>query len=368
MRKQNKQQVLMSIFKKKECTREQLASETKLSLSTLSYILRELVEEQLITVIAIPQSRGRPILMYRLKSDAWFSIGVKVGREEVRGALFNPLMQTVRTYAVRIMANMRNNTGYLSALKQVIENLKCKNLLCVGICSSGIVDENSIVVSHLMNVRNLNVAELLLQLGVENFVLMNDVDALSYAISDMGESDFLTLTYGTGIGASFYKFGKAQHIEIGHSIVSTEGKCYCGQVGCLEYHSSEYAVLKAFLKEDFSFEDFAANEEEKYRDKINELRKISRKNFEKVKDLYEPALRLLSFVVGNLLLILKPSKVFFLGEGLTNAQMVELVRSHVETKFNKEFINSVTFKTVDASWEFGVALASIHKFLRKLIR
>lgn len=368
MRKQNKQQVLLTIFKKKECSREQLALETKLSLSTLSYILRELTEEQLVTAITLPKSRGRPMQLYRIKPDAWFSIGVKVGREEVRGTLFNALMQNIHTYSVRIMAEMRNNAGYSKAIKEVVENLICEKLLCVGICSSGIVDEKSIIVSHLMNVRNLNVAELLSQMNIENFVLMNDVDALSYAISNIGETNFLVLTYGTGIGASYYKFGKAQHIEIGHSIVSKTGKCYCGQVGCLEYHASEYAVLKAFLNKNFSFEDFAANEEEKYRDKINELRELSKSDFERVRSFYEPAFRLLSLVIGNLLLILKPSKVFFLGEGLTNVEMIKLMKNHVETNFNKEFVNSVVFETANANWEFGVALAGFHKFLHKLVR
>ncbi len=368
LRKRNKLQVLLTIFKRKGILREQLASETKLSLSTLSYILRELIEEQLVSSVVVHKGRGRPSQLLRVRSDSWFVIGIKVGREEVRGTLFNSLMEVVRNHSVRIMASMRNNEGYSNALREVLEELKHEKLLGVGICSSGIVDEDSIVVSHLMNVRNLKVSVLLSSMGIENFILMNDVDALSYAISDLGESNFLALTYGTGIGASYYQAGKAQHIEIGHVIVSSTGKCYCGQTGCLEYHASEYAVLKAFLKTDFSFEDFAANEEEKYRDKINQLREISKKNFDEVKVFYEPAFRLLSVVLGNLLLILKPSKVFFLGEGLTNIKMVNLIKNYVQASFNSEFISPTDFAMAGASWEFGVALAALHKYLHKLIR
>lgn len=368
LRRENKLRVLRCLFERGPLSRAQLSDLTGLSTSTLSYIVRELLNEGFIEVTEIEPNKGRPSQILSIARSRWSVIGVKVGREEVRGVLFDATMQPLEKKSVRIFSHMRNNEGYASAILRIVDELRDEKLLGVGICSSGIVSHGEIIVSHLMNVRELKVEDRLAEsLDIGNVVLMNDVDALAYFLSSHEKDDFLTVSYGTGIGASFWSNGHAKHFEIGHAIVTNEGRCYCGQTGCLEYHSSEYAVLKSYLGKDIDFEDFAMNEEEKYRPIVEEIRAKARSNFESVRVHYLGPFRRLSFVLGNLIMVLKPRSVVFLGEGIVNEEMVRILERFVTEKFNSEFIGSVDFRLSHASWEEGVALATVRRFLSKAL-
>jgi predicted NBD/HSP70 family sugar kinase len=126
-------------------------------------------------------------------------------------------------------------------------------------------------------------------------------------------------------------------------------------------------VLKSYLGKDIDFEDFAMNEEEKYRPIVEEIRAKARSNFESVRVHYLGPFRRLSFVLGNLIMVLKPRSVVFLGEGIVNEEMVRILERFVTEKFNSEFIGSVDFRLSHASWEEGVALATVRRFLPKVL-
>lgn len=369
LRRENKLRVMRIIFTQGPLTRGQLRRFTHLSLSTLSYIIRELQEDNLIAVRENKVQRGRPSQIVWINPNAWSVIGIKIGREEVRGTLFDATVKPIKTHRVRVLSRLRNNDGYTTILKQTIGQLLMDNVMGVGICSSGIVGNGKVLISHLMNVKNLEIKNLLEKdFSLKNIVLMNDVDALCCSLSHQMKEDFLVVSYGTGIGASFWSSGQAKHFEIGHAIVSGEGKCYCGQTGCLEFHASEYAVLKSFLGQEIEFEDFVMNEEEKYRPHTEQMRSLAKNDFESMKLHYEKPFRMLSVILGNLLMVLKPSVVFFLGEGMVNEKMVEFLREFVRERFNQEFINNSVFRLASADWEYGVALAAVNKFLPEIVR
>ncbi|MFN4190572.1 MAG: ROK family transcriptional regulator [Pseudothermotoga sp.] len=369
LRKRNKLNVIRNIFDHKMMSRAQIARITNLSLSTLSYIIRELEQENLVCSEEILQGRGRPSQVVKINPSGWSVIGIKIGREEVRGTLFDAAMKPLKNHGVRVFSYLRNNDGYVQAFTDVLEHLLCDNLLGVGICSSGIVEGGKIVVSHLMNVNDLDFGKLLQKdYQIKRFTLMNDTDALCYALPKAERSDFLLITYGTGIGASFWTKGQAQHFEIGHAIVSSDGRCYCGQTGCLEYHASEYAVLKSYTNREIDFEDFARNEEEKYREIIEKVRSLAAKDFHIVETHYRKSLQMLGMIVGNLLMVLKPSTVFLLGEGMVNEQMARFLKEYIKGRFNREFVNDISFLIAKADWEQGVATATVHKFLHELVK
>ena len=261
---------------------------------------------------------------------------------------------------------MRNKKGYSEALQEVVQELFTDRVLGIGVCSSGIVKGEEVVISHVMNVRNWNLRNVLKDF--ERIVVMNDADALCQEISQRADSDFLLVSYGIGIGASLWKNGKIKHIELGHMIVSSKGKCYCGQTGCLEYHSSEYAVLKSYLGMDIDFEDFVVNEEEKYRSVVEELRKKAKEDFETVKKHYEKAFKNLSVAVGNILMGFGVPLVFLVGEGVVNEDMVKLLEKSVKERFNREFIDGVEFHLASANWMLGAARAVVDRYLSDILK
>lgn len=362
--------VLRILLKKPLVDRKGIISEIGVSHSTLSYITRELLSKQLIQVREISQKRGRPYQVLSLNPEAWNVIGIKMGREEVRGTLFDATIKPVKTRKIKIYSDLRSNEGYADAVQKILKELYCENLLGIGICSSGLVQKGEVVVSHLMGIKRFNLKEILRNtLNTGNILVMNDVDALAYAVlHSLNMEDTLVISYGTGIGASFCAKDRLHHFEIGHAVVANSGKCYCGQTGCLEYHASEYAVLKKYLKKEISFADFVEKEEEKYRAHIEQLRSEARTNFSDVYQYYRKAFHELSKLLGSIIMLLNPRHVIFLGEGMVSDQMVEALRKDIQLSYNTEFLGDVEFQLGHADWESGVALAVTHRFLSKVAK
>lgn len=366
LRRENKIRILRYILKNGKTTRNQLASDLNLAHSTLSYIIDELFDEGFLVFEEIKKERGRPYQILNLNPEKFTTIGVKVGREEVRGVLFDARMNPLKEHRVQILSGMRNNDGYTNALRETVRQLHSENLLGVGVCSSGIVKEGKVIVSHVMNVKNWDPQEVLKDF--ERILVMNDSDALCREISQRVNTDFLLVSYGVGIGASLWKDKKIHHIEMGHMLSTSEGKCYCGQTGCLEYHSSEYAVLKSYLGKEIDFEDFITSEEEKYRQTIEELREKAREDFNSMKEHYEKAFKSFSVVLGNVIMGSGVSRVFFAGEGVVSEEMVKILENMVKVRFNRDFVGELQFQIANANWMLGAARAVVDEYLPYVVK
>lgn len=113
--------------------------------------------------------------------------------------------------------------------------------------------------------------------GIPTFV-ENDVNAFALGEAKFGagkgKSDFICLTYGTGIGGAIYinnKLYKGMGCsagEFGHMIIHSDGKdCTCGGKGCYECYASAGALTRAVEKVNSSY--------------LNGMEIFSEKNFSK---------------------------------------------------------------------------------------
>ncbi len=135
---------------------------------------------------------------------------------------------------------------------------------CVGISTAGQVNsELGKIIFASENIPNYTGIEITktirnkynLPVRVEN-----DVNSAATAEAKFGAgrefSDFLCLTYGTGVGGALWlnnKIYTGQHFsagEFGHIVTHTGGKkCTCGNNGCYEMYASTRALVNAVKEE-----------------------------------------------------------------------------------------------------------------------
>lgn len=267
--------VLNYIRKYGPTSRFKIANATNLSGTTVSKIIHQLMQEDLVragdTIDASPRDGrrvgGRRATEVQFNADVGFVVGVDLGRKHLTLSLTNLAFTPIGTISVGFDANQ----GPAVCMPQLAEQLCCfiaahqlnlKQLVGIGMGIPGPMDatRHSLVdPPHMAGWDGKDIRQLLagaLQIPIGKIYVDNDANMGALGESTLGGgqgiSNLVYLKVGTGIGVGLiidgqlYRGSRGSAGELGHISLDTNGRqCTCGRRGCLETVAGGEAILVA---------------------------------------------------------------------------------------------------------------------------
>lgn len=254
----NSRLVLKTIFDGDEMSRADVARMTGLTRPTVSSIVTELIDGNLVRETGTGPSAGgkRPTLL-AVNDSTWKLVAVDLSGDDFRAARLN-LRGDIEARATHSATGLHGE-AVLDAVYALIGAILPESdaLMGIAVATPGLVDPQHGIVLRAVNLGwvNLPLRDLLeVRFGRPVYVA-NDSHMAALAEYTYGETtgsdNRIVIRVGRGIGAGiilngspFYGDGFGAG-EIGHVVVKTGGDlCTCGNRGCLETISSVRAILR----------------------------------------------------------------------------------------------------------------------------
>jgi predicted NBD/HSP70 family sugar kinase len=254
----NSRLVLRAIYDSGAISRADLARLTRLTRTTVSAVVHELIEQGLVEEVGHrPAAVGRTPKLLSVVDDARHIVAVSVTSAGLHGAVVNLRGAIVRRAHLALPAD--DGGGVLGALFPLLDDLIASagsSMLGIGISTPGLIDTTSGVVRSAVNFdwRNLPLRGLVQERYAIPVYIANDSHAMALAEYMFGQgphtNNLIVIEVGQGIGAGiildgrlFYGDGYGAG-EIGHVVVEAGGPpCKCGNAGCLEAMANVPAIV-----------------------------------------------------------------------------------------------------------------------------
>jgi len=249
----NRSLVLQTLYRSGTLSRADLARSTGLTRVTISDLVADLMDENLIVEVGQRDGSrpGKPATMLDLNRGGFQIIGIDLSDYAVfRGAILDLDGVVLERAEVPLDgATGADATAKVVELTQRLVAAASLPLLGIGVGSPGIVD----LAGTVLRAPNLGwpsngagepLQEALAAATGMPVIVANDANAAALAEHSFGAalSDMMLIKVGHGVGAGLIIGGTALFGsrfaagEIGHVVVGTDGgaACACGKVGCLE--------------------------------------------------------------------------------------------------------------------------------------
>lgn len=377
----NKTLVLETILHEAPISRADISQKVGLNKGTVSSLVNELLEDQLIYESGPGQSSGgrRPVILL-FNDKAGFSIGIDLGVNYILGVLTdlrgNIIVEvnkklTVRSYEVVIEILQSVISDLINAAPQ-----SHYGIVGIGIGVPGLVNNHGeVLVAPNLGWKNINLRE-----EIENcfdipVLIENEANAGAYGEKLYGagkENDnILYISAGIGIGVGIILNGKLFYGmngfsgEAGHMIVQVNGKdCTCGSSGCWELYASE----KALLEEARKLKLTGITEETL---SIELLLELANSGNEDIINLFHSIGMYLGVGINNIINIFNPEQVI-IGNRLAMAKdwleksIEKFIKNHTMKYHQKDLIISFS-KHAYYSAAIGVSAQMIDQFLNNAV-
>ncbi|WP_264990275.1 ROK family transcriptional regulator [Lysinibacillus piscis] len=332
MKSVNRMIVLNMIRKKSPISRAQIAQETQLTPPTVSSIVKELIESELVKETQLGESQGgrKPTLL-TINHLRFYVIGVDAGPSHIKTMISDLQGNIINKRQSKSIISM-NEEEFLGALKEEIREIIHEasigiEFIGIGVAMHGAVDVETGIGLFAPNLgwRNIPIKDSLeLEFGI-SVKVENDARAMAMGEYWFGEYDdtesLVTLNIGRGVGAGIIINGQlfygAQSVagEIGHMTIDLNGElCECGNRGCLQTLTTGDAIAKR-AKEAMSAKMLNELKGDLSGAKVYELAKEG--NEVAIQVLWETG-KIIGIGIINLVHLLNPDKII-IGGGVSKA-------------------------------------------------
>lgn len=261
VKKNNKALVLQLIMEKEPISRADIAQVSGLNKATVSSLVNELLEEELIYESGPGESSGgrRPVILH-FNKIAGYSIGIDIGVNyilcvltDLKGNIVIEKNQTVHktSYATTI-----------EMVKEMIQSLIAEmpssryGIVGIGVGVPGIVNiEGTVLLAPNLGWKTIQIKKDLEDVFHVPVIIENEANAGAFGEQQFGigqnYQNIIYISAGIGIGVGIilnnelYQGKNGFSGEMGHMIIDINGKpCNCGSRGCWEVYASEQALLE----------------------------------------------------------------------------------------------------------------------------
>lgn len=261
IREQNASLVLNTIIEHQPISRADIASYTQLNKATVSSIITDLIEKELIFESGIGESSsigGRKPIYLTFNAYAGLALAVDVGYNYV--SLMVAYLDGTTIHSQKIKQAIDATTiipSIVGIIKQVIPSLPHTPHSIVGLSVAihGIVVDNNIQFSPFYDTQGTQIYDALSQEFSFPIYIENEANlaALGEYTFRVQEDNVISVSIHSGIGVGIVQdkvlqTGAHGHSgEIGHTILYRDGiPCACGNNGCLEKYASNKAIYDAY--------------------------------------------------------------------------------------------------------------------------
>jgi len=257
----NKRIILETILKNPKISRAELSRNTGLNKATVSYITKELEDDNII-ILGNEKIRtgSRQALSIELNREFGEFIVLEIKHSFIKGYVTNLLGENIYESLIEInTTDFKKAMGYMIDLIDLLNNNRNNNipLITIGISIPGTVTkEKKVRFVPFFKWKDVDI-----RLFIENkykvkVYLENESNLSAVAeqsIYPFPVDNLISINVASGVGVGMIANGELQlgyngfFGEFGHTTLVPGGKqCNCGNKGCFELYTSEYYVLKEY--------------------------------------------------------------------------------------------------------------------------
>ncbi|TCM93143.1 xylose repressor XylR [Paenibacillus sp. BK033] len=373
IKKINTSIVLEAVLKHAPLSRAQISELTGLNKATVSNLVQDLIDSDLVLEIGPGESSGgRKPVMLLFNGKAGYAVGIDLGVNYIRGVLSDLEGNVVAELQRSLKKHQLEFT--LRELVQCIEELIGRapaspyGIVGIGIGVPGIVDDQgSILFAPNLEWQHVELQQMLeerfqLPVTIDNEANAGAQGEQKYGIG-RGIAHQIYVSVGIGIGTGIilnkelYKGATGFSGELGHLSIEYSGKpCRCGNEGCWELYASENALLEQAAPLGF--------------DSLEDLLDAAEAGNEEVRALFYKIGEYMGAGISNIVNVFNPD-VVIIGNRMSRAQrwLEEAVQTSVTRRtlpYHRERLRILFAELQDQSAVRGAAYYAISKFFTKI--